>query len=156
MNCLFAFELIHVTLISLTVCSVDSKAISWRRSLMKYIWIDDIFSVPLVTSSMTGLDLQRPCQVISILFFWYWNSITDCYKLTDPLMISDLASGMLLKEKKGYIWKIQPQTMAVSMATCLEQKQSNWMLSLELVCRIISQPINQAQNTPLSTRHTAF
>jgi len=29
------------------------------------------------------------------------------------------------------------------------------MISLELVCRLNSQPIKQAQNTPLSTRHTA-
>ena len=43
MNCLFAFELIHVTLISLTVYSIDTKAISWRRSLMKYKWTSDMF-----------------------------------------------------------------------------------------------------------------
>jgi len=51
MNCLFAFELIHVTLISLTVYSTDTKAILWRGSLMKYIRVDDIFSVPSITEA---------------------------------------------------------------------------------------------------------
>jgi len=47
------------------------KRLKSGKSPVKYMWIGYIFSVPLVTSSMTGLDLQRPCQVISMLFFGY-------------------------------------------------------------------------------------
>jgi len=106
MNCLFAFGLIHVTLISLTVYSVDTKAILWRGSLMKHMWVRDKFPVPIHDWSITGFDSQHSYGVISMLFFWCWNSIPLDISSHDYCGKSGLASGMLLEEKKGHIWNV--------------------------------------------------
>jgi len=63
---------------------------------------------------------------------------------------------MLLEEKKGYIWKIYSTDHGDFDGNMSRSKQSKLSDQFGASCRIISQPINQVQNIPLFTGHTAF